>query len=117
MAQMSAEERNPELMESALTLYTEVTPADMRGWLDLAAVRVAMRRNDAALVAVQQAVRVGKEAAVTVLREDARFNAVRQTPEFQTLIPPPPQLPLEVVLKTSALYLEALKRISGRTLV
>jgi phosphoribosylaminoimidazole-succinocarboxamide synthase len=31
--------------------------------------------------------------------------------------PPPPPLPLDVVLKTSALYLEALKRLSGRTLV
>ncbi len=86
MAQMAAEERNPELMEGALTLYTEVSPADMRGWLDLAAVRVAMRRNDAALLAVQQAVRVGKEAAVTVLREDARFEALRPTPQFQRVV-------------------------------
>jgi phosphoribosylaminoimidazole-succinocarboxamide synthase len=31
--------------------------------------------------------------------------------------PPPPKLPIDVVLKTSALYLEALKRLSGRTLV
>jgi phosphoribosylaminoimidazole-succinocarboxamide synthase len=31
--------------------------------------------------------------------------------------PPPPKLPIEVILKTSALYLEALKRLSGRTLV
>ena len=31
--------------------------------------------------------------------------------------PPPPKLPIDVVLKTSALYLEALKRLSGRTLM
>jgi phosphoribosylaminoimidazole-succinocarboxamide synthase len=31
--------------------------------------------------------------------------------------PPPPKLPIDVVLKTSALYLEALKQLSGRTLV
>lgn len=31
--------------------------------------------------------------------------------------PPAPKLPIDVVLKTSALYLEALKRLSGRTLV
>ena len=31
--------------------------------------------------------------------------------------PPPPPLPIDIVLKTSALYLEALKRLSGRTLV
>lgn len=30
---------------------------------------------------------------------------------------PPPKLPIDVILKTSALYLEALKRLSGRTLV
>jgi phosphoribosylaminoimidazole-succinocarboxamide synthase len=31
--------------------------------------------------------------------------------------PPAPNLPIEIVLKTSALYLEALTRLSGRTLV
>jgi phosphoribosylaminoimidazole-succinocarboxamide synthase len=31
--------------------------------------------------------------------------------------PPPPKLPEDVIFKTSALYLEALKRLSGRTLV
>ncbi len=31
--------------------------------------------------------------------------------------PPPPKLPIDVVLKTSALYLEALKRLSGKTLM
>jgi phosphoribosylaminoimidazole-succinocarboxamide synthase len=31
--------------------------------------------------------------------------------------PPAPKLPIDVVLKTSALYLEALKRLSGRILV
>lgn len=31
--------------------------------------------------------------------------------------PPPPKLPDDVIFKTSALYLEALKRLSGRTLV
>jgi phosphoribosylaminoimidazole-succinocarboxamide synthase len=31
--------------------------------------------------------------------------------------PPPPKLPDDVIMKTSALYLEALKRLSGRTLV
>lgn len=31
--------------------------------------------------------------------------------------PPPPKLPEEVIFKTSALYLEALKRLSGKTLM
>ncbi len=31
--------------------------------------------------------------------------------------PPPPKLPEEVILKTTALYLEALKKLSGKTLV
>lgn len=31
--------------------------------------------------------------------------------------PPPPRLPEDVIFKTSALYLEALKRLSGKTLV
>jgi phosphoribosylaminoimidazole-succinocarboxamide synthase len=31
--------------------------------------------------------------------------------------PPPPKLPEDVIFKTSALYLEALKRLSGKTLV
>ena len=58
----------------------------MNGWLNLAAVRVALRHNEAALDAVQQAVRVGKETAISALREDTRFEPLRSTPQFQKLV-------------------------------
>ena len=86
MAQLSAEERKVDLMENALAMYAESTPSDMQGWLDLAAVRVALHRNETALVAVQRAVSVGKETAIAALRADSRFEPLRTTPQFQKMV-------------------------------
>ena len=86
LAQLSAEERKTELVENAMALYAEVTPNDMRGWIDLAAIRLALRRNDTAMQAVQQAVKVGHQAAITALRDDNRFDSIRTTPQFKRAV-------------------------------
>jgi thioredoxin-like negative regulator of GroEL len=86
VAQMAAEAQNPELMETALMRYTEAMPADMRGWIDLGAIRFAIRKNDQAIEALRQAIKVDKEAAITLLREDPRFVPVRSSPGFKRLM-------------------------------
>ena len=53
---------------------------------DHAAVRAAMRQNEAAVTAVRQAVTVGKEAAISALREDTRFDSLRSMPQFQKAV-------------------------------
>jgi len=86
LAQLAAEQHKPDLLENALVRYAEAMPSDMNGWLNLAAVRVALRRNDAALAAVQEAVRVGKEAAISALRADSRLEPLRSMPQFQHIV-------------------------------
>jgi tetratricopeptide (TPR) repeat protein len=86
VAQMAAEDQNAELMETALMRYTEGMPADMRGWIDLGAIRLALRKNDQAIEALRQAVKVGRSAAVKLLKEDPRFVPFRAIPAFKELL-------------------------------
>ncbi len=88
LAQMAAEDRKPELMEQALQAYTEVVPADMRGWIDLAAIQFALGRIDNGFTSLRQGVKVGGDTALTALREDPRFQPVRHLPAFQQLLAP-----------------------------
>ncbi len=88
IAQMAAEDRKMDLMEAALLQYTVSVPADMRGWIDLAGVQFALNKQEAAFTSLRQAVKVGKESAITVLREDPRFQTVRHLPAFQQLLAP-----------------------------
>ena len=85
---MAAEDRKMDLMEAALLQYTVSVPADMRGWIDLAGVQFALNKQEAAFTSLRQAVKVGKESAITVLREDPRFQTVRHLPAFQQLLAP-----------------------------
>lgn len=88
IAQMAAEDRKPDIMETALQQYTESVPADMRGWIDLAGIQFVVNKQDAAFASLRQAVKVGKEAAIAVLRDDPRFQQVRTLPAFQQLLAP-----------------------------
>jgi hypothetical protein len=88
IAQMAAEDRKPDLMEAALLQYTETVPADMRGWIDLAGIQFVLNKQETAFVSLRQAVKIGKESAITILREDPRFQAVRTLPAFQQLLAP-----------------------------
>jgi tetratricopeptide (TPR) repeat protein len=89
VAQWAMQDRNLELMETALTRYTEAVPADARGWIDLGAIRFVLQRNDQAFDALQKAISAGKESAVSMLRNDPRFDPVRSHPAFKQLIGQP----------------------------
>ncbi len=88
IAQLAAEDRKPDLMEAALQQYTEGVPADMRGWIDLAGIQLAVGKQEPAFASLRQAVKVGKESAIAMLRDDPRFQAIRTLPAFQQLLAP-----------------------------
>jgi thioredoxin-like negative regulator of GroEL len=89
IAQLAAEDQNAELMEAALARYTQAMPADLRGWIDLGAIRFMLRKNDQAIEALQQAIKVDKESALNTLRDDPRFVPFRSDPSFKQLIERP----------------------------
>lgn len=84
--QMAVEDRKPELMEAALLRYTETVPADMNGWLDLGAIQFMLNKQDAACASLRQGIRAGGQNALTIMREDPRFQPVRHLPAFQKLL-------------------------------
>ncbi len=86
LAQMYAEERRPDLLAEALERYLGRVPADARAWLDLAVVRLSLQKPNEAFAALQQAVRVGGEEALALIREDRRLDALRNLPAFRQLL-------------------------------
>jgi tetratricopeptide (TPR) repeat protein len=95
VAQAYAQMQNTPKLESALERLVKVTPASPEAWYDLAALKAGLKNSSEALTALNQALELSatllkgdpkardlREAA----RTDARFDALRQSPEFQTLM-------------------------------
>lgn len=76
----------------ALVKYTELAPQDPSGWINLAAVYLVQNQQQKMLEAVKNAVDHGGEAVRSAIRKDPRFNAARQIPAFQRLVPSLPQV-------------------------
>jgi tetratricopeptide (TPR) repeat protein len=85
LASVLVEARKLPEATTALQRYLEKVPADMRGWIDMAAMRLAAGKPDECVQALVQSIKVGGDEAKFILRQDARFNAIRNTPLFQSL--------------------------------
>ena len=88
IAQFMAQHRRFQTVEIALKKYTAAKPRDPQGWMNLAALQLALNKRAEAWPSMQTAVDVGGEPVREALRKDARFNAVRNTIEFQKIVPP-----------------------------
>ncbi len=86
IARMAAEQRMPDLLAEALTIYCGKEPTDGNAWLELAAARAMQSHWDDTLKALQQAVRAGGEPLVARIRTDRRFAPLQSWPAFQRLI-------------------------------
>ncbi len=76
-----------DLMEMALQRYLERAPRSPRVWVDLAAVYVQQGKEDEFAQALRQAVQLGGEPVRDAIRQDQRFDGVRQSRAYQQLIP------------------------------
>ncbi|MFO7536406.1 MAG: DUF2723 domain-containing protein [Kiritimatiellia bacterium] len=85
LASVLVEARKLPEAATALQRYLEKVPADMRGWIDMAALRLTGGKPDECVQALMQAIKVGGDEAKYILRQDARFNTIRNTPLFQSL--------------------------------
>jgi hypothetical protein len=73
-----------------ITAYDKATqkdPKDYKTWIELSAANLGARKAQASVNAMAQAVQTGGESAREILRKDPRFNAIRQSPAFKTLVP------------------------------
>jgi len=89
LARMYADEKRVDLLNIAFRQYLRRKPDDARVWCDLAAVSLALRKQDEALRAVKRAVQLGGEPMRKHLMGDRRFDSVRGHKEFKRLLAPP----------------------------
>jgi len=88
LAQRLANYRRFPLVEQALQMYIKLKPNDPQGWVNLAALQVSLNKGNECLVSLQRAIQLGGETTRSIIRKDTRFNPIRNTPQFQQLIPP-----------------------------
>ena len=88
-AQTMAQAKRLKVVEHALKKYTEISPRDPQGWINLAALQLAINKRSEMLASLKTAVDLGGELSRNVIRKDPRFEPARTMTEFQKLIPPP----------------------------
>ncbi len=88
IAQFMAEKRQFATVELALKKYTEINAKDPGGWINLAGLQLVLNKRGEMLVSLQKAIDVGGEPIRNRIRQDKRFDPVRNTREFQQLVPP-----------------------------
>jgi tetratricopeptide (TPR) repeat protein len=85
MAAMLADAKKlPEAIQ-AQQLYLGKVPADMNGWIDIAAYRLLSGKAEECVKSMMQAVRIGGDEAKQKLRQDPRFAPIRTTPLFKSI--------------------------------
>jgi predicted Zn-dependent protease len=89
LAQNMAQGRRLAVVEQALKKYTTLAPNDPQGWTNLAALQLVLNKRTEIFVSLKKAIQCGGEPARAMIRKDRRFNPIRNTREYQQLIPPP----------------------------
>ncbi len=88
LAQYMAKGQRYTVVEQALKKYTTVQPKDPKGWINLAALQLVLKKQGEMWASIDKAIEIGGEPARSIIRKDKRFDSIRRTREFQQRIPP-----------------------------
>jgi len=88
IARMFAEMQKLDQFTSALEQYVQRDPSQPRIWFDLAAAYATTQKRGDAIRTLRRAIELGGESMRGAARQDRRFDPIRETAEFKTLIPP-----------------------------
>ena len=94
IAQICGNARRPDLAAETLKRYLEHDQFNARAWIELAFAQLSANQANEAMASLKKAVAVGGDAARTFLRSDNRFGALRQVPQFQSLIQNQTSMPM-----------------------
>ena len=70
------------------TVAASLSPKNPQGWANLAGLQLVLNKRGEMWVSLNKCIEVGGEPARDMLRKDKRFTPVRNTKEFQKLVPP-----------------------------
>jgi tetratricopeptide (TPR) repeat protein len=87
IAQHMAQARLYATVELALKRYTTIAPKDPQGWVNLAALQLVLNKHGEMWATLGKSVEIGGEATRNTLRQDKRFDPIRNTPQFKKLVP------------------------------
>lgn len=90
VGQLYVDNKRFDLLVTALRKYLERQPTNAKIWLDLAAAETQLQHTNEAIEALRRAIELGGEPVRDVARNDRRFDAIRQSPQFAALVPPLP---------------------------
>ncbi len=91
IAQLMAQKQRYNVVEQALLKYTKLKPENPGGWIDLAALQLALNKRADMWKSLDKAIEADPDRTRAQLRKDARFNPVRTTEKFKNLVPPEQQ--------------------------
>ncbi len=78
-----------DMAEPVIVYSLKKNPQDTSLWITLAANRMALNRQNAALDAIASAVKYGGEPIRNILRKDEQFQSLWGNERFRKLVPPP----------------------------
>ena len=87
LARLLSEAKKAVLLEQTLETYVAREPSNPQAWLQLAAVQVGNKRLSKALQSLKHSIDTGGEPIRELARKDSRFDAIRNSSQFKTLVP------------------------------
>jgi tetratricopeptide (TPR) repeat protein len=96
VAQQYAQMGNPAKLESTLERLVKMPAAGPEGWYDLAVLKASLGKSSEALAALKQALELSAQRLqqnatardlLKAARNEPRFDTLRQTPEYKTMVP------------------------------
>jgi tetratricopeptide (TPR) repeat protein len=90
IAQLAIPKQRYNVLEKCLEKYIVLRPNDPNGWINLAALQMAMNKRGEMWVSLQKAIDIGGASTQNVLLQDPRFNPIRNTEQFKKMLPAQP---------------------------
>ena len=90
LVQLAAPKQRYNVIEKSLKKFIALRPNDPGGWINLAALQLALNKRGEMWVSLQKAIDVGGDSTRNLLLQDKRFNPIRNTEQFRNMLPVQP---------------------------
>ena len=90
IVQLALPKQRHNVIEKCLEKYVVLKPNEPNGWINLAALQLALNKRGEMWVSLQKAIDIGGASMRNVLLQDKRFDPIRNTEQFMKMLPAPP---------------------------